>query len=185
MPCILLDRYCVLQGSVIFWTSGPHSVLTRFQRAATIPADQKRKIFARNSGLFSAELMAKTKKKKKKGLRQKFKPFFGRIDGEDRKKIFARNAVLFSDELVAKTTQKRFRYEMRIISKVYCCISIIEKKRSRAGWQQKVAGKMLWRAASGPRTVDCRPLVYSTATNESPTSVSLFTSEDRLWAHQC
>ena len=30
------------QGSATFWTSGPQSVLTRFQRAAIIPADQKR-----------------------------------------------------------------------------------------------------------------------------------------------
>ena len=57
-----------------------HSILTRFQRATTILEDQKRMILAKNSRLFSVELMAKTKKK---GLRQKFWPFFGPIDGED------------------------------------------------------------------------------------------------------
>ena len=55
--------HIVDKGSATFWTSGLHSVLTKFQRAATIPADQKRKLFATNSSLFLAELMAKTKKK--------------------------------------------------------------------------------------------------------------------------
>ena len=45
--------------------STPHSVLKRFQRAATIQPDQK------------------------KGLGQKFRPFFGRIGGEDHKKMFS------------------------------------------------------------------------------------------------
>ena len=60
---------------------------------------------------------------KEKGLRQIFRPFFGRIDGRPKKK---------KGESVAKTTKKGFRQEMRIISEIYCCISIIEKKRSPA-----------------------------------------------------
>ena len=80
--------------------------------------DQKRNLF-RNSGLFSAELMVKTKKK-----------------------VFARNSGLFRAKLMAKTKtekikedesgvedhKKRFSQEMRIISEVYCCISIIKKR---------------------------------------------------------
>ena len=52
----------VKQWLATFCTSGPHTVLTRFQRAATVPVDQKRKVFDRNSGLFAARLMVKTKK---------------------------------------------------------------------------------------------------------------------------
>ena len=55
------------QGAATFSTSGPHPVLTRFQQALTIPEDQNRKIFARNSGLFLAELMAKIKKRSSPG----------------------------------------------------------------------------------------------------------------------
>ena len=80
---------------------------------------------------------------KEKSLRQKFRPFFGRIDGEDQQKVFAKNSGPFSaklkakikkekDKLMAKTTKKDFCHEMKIISAVYCCISIIEK-RLRAG----------------------------------------------------
>ena len=55
--------YPLVQGSATFWTSGPHSVLASFQQAATILANQKRKVFTKNSGLV-----------------------FGRTDGEDKKK---------------------------------------------------------------------------------------------------
>ena len=43
---------------------------------------------------------------KKKGLYQKFRPFFGQIDGEDQKKVFARNSSLFSAELMVKNKNK-------------------------------------------------------------------------------
>ena len=108
-------------GSATFWTSGLHLVQTRFQRAATIPADQKRNVFARNSGLFF-------------------------------------------DESVAKTIKKGFRHRMSIISAVYCCISIIEKRKKVAGRMTikgRGAGKMPWQAASGTRTVGCRLLHHS------------------------
>ena len=58
------------QGSSTFWAGEPHSVLIRFQRAATISADQKRKVFAKNSGLFPDKLMAKTKKKRWESFRK-------------------------------------------------------------------------------------------------------------------
>ena len=45
-----------------------------FQRAATIPVDQKRKVLARNLCLPSAELMAKTKKKKGQAKRKSSLP---------------------------------------------------------------------------------------------------------------
>ena len=82
-------KHDVDQGSATFWTSGPHSILIRFQRAATIPANRKRKV--------------------------------------------VKNSCLFSDESMAKT-KKGFRHRMRIVSAVYCCMSIIEKK--------KVVGRM-------------------------------------------
>ena len=94
---------------------------------------------------------------KENGLRQKFRPFFGRIDGEDqkkglrqkfrpflaelmaktKKKVFARNSGIFSDESVAKTTKKNFR---RFIA-AYLQYNLKKKKdrgpddskRSRAG----------------------------------------------------
>ena len=111
----------LVQKPETFWTSGPHSVLARFQPAATIPADQTRKVFARNSGSFADESMAKTKKKW---------PFF-------------------SDKLVAEFTKQDFRHGMIIISAVYCCISVIEKRKKVADWMAiKGRGpcKMPWRA---------------------------------------
>ena len=60
------------------------------------------------------------KKKKKKGLRQKFRRFFGLIDGEDQ--------------------QKGLRQEMRIILAVYWCISIIEKEKKVASQVECLGG---------------------------------------------
>ena len=66
----------LVRGWQAFELGGPHPVLTRFQRATTIPADKKRNVFAKNSCLLSAELMSKTKKKKnKKGFRQEMRSF--------------------------------------------------------------------------------------------------------------
>ena len=57
--------------------------------------------------LFSVELMAKTKKK-----------------------VLAKNSRLFSVQLVAKSKNaKNSKNKVRIISAVYCCISIIEKTK--------------------------------------------------------
>ena len=85
--------------------------------------------------------MAKTKKK---SVLKKFWPFFGRIGGEDHKKSFCLG--------------------FRIISAVYCCISIIEKRKKVSGrmtMKGREPGKMSRRAASGQRAVGCRPLSYS------------------------
>ena len=78
-----VKHFVLSQGSATFWTSGPHSVPTRFQQAATILADQKLKVFVKNSALFSVELKVKTKKKRSL---PKLQAFFGRVDGEDPKK---------------------------------------------------------------------------------------------------
>ena len=129
-----------MQGSAIFYTSGPHSVLTRFQRTVTIQADQKRKVFAQNSGIFSVEFMAKTKKKRSSPKIQ----VFLRLNSwrtPKKKEILAKNLGLFLVEFMANTktkTNKVFaknsKNKVRIILAVCCCISIIEKrKRLRAG----------------------------------------------------
>ena len=78
------------------------------------------------------------------------------------KKVFARNSGFFSDESAAKTTKKGFRQGIRIISAVYCCISVIEKRKKVAGRMTIKGhgpGRMPWRAASGPRAVGCQPLM--------------------------
>ena len=88
---------------------------------------------------------------KEKGLRQTFRPFFGQIDRRPKKK---------KGESVAKTTKKGFRQEMRIISAIYCCISIIEKKKVAGQLTIKGRGpdRMPWRVAFGPQAVVYRPL---------------------------
>ena len=80
------SAYHACQGSATFWTSGQHLVLTRFQHATTIPVDQKRKVFARNSSLFSTQKMAKTKKK---DLHQEFKHFSTQKLAKTTRKIFS------------------------------------------------------------------------------------------------
>ena len=54
--------------------------------------------------------------------------------------------------------KKGFRQEMRIILAVYCCVSIIEKKkkgRQPDDNKRSQAGKMPWWAVSDPRAVGC------------------------------
>ena len=80
-------------------------------------------------------------------------------NAKTKKKVFAETLGLFLDELVAQTTNKAFRQGMKIISAVYSCISIIEKKVAcRMTIKGPGPSKMPWRAAFGPRAVGCRPL---------------------------
>ena len=65
------------QGSATFKTSGPHSVLTRFQRTKREKSLPEIQAFF---GRFDGE------DQQKKGLCQNLSPFFGQIDGEEQKK---------------------------------------------------------------------------------------------------
>ena len=77
----------------------------------------KRKDFARNSGLFSVEFIAKTKEKSSPEIK-----------------------AFFRTNRWRRPQKKGFRQEIKIISVVYCCISIIEKRKKVAGREKCLGG---------------------------------------------
>ena len=128
------------RGRQTFWTNGPHSVLTRFQRAAIISADQKTKVFAGNLGLFSGEPMAKTIKNR---FSVEIQAFF-RMSRWRRpqKRFLPGDENHFGDLLLHIYNWKKI------------------KGREPDDNERSQPGKLPWRAASGLRAVGCRPLVY-------------------------